>query len=304
MKKEHLVLGGLFTLIIACILLAAFHASPRNWLGKSDPLTTGSGIAVVYLTQEISFDEESPLSEGAGAFIDRLKELVDDSRVKALVVRVNSPGGTVGASQEIHSQLKAFKAKTKVPVIVSIGDIGASGAYWVSTAADRIFANPGSMVGSIGVILNTYDFTEVQKRYGIGMMTYKSVAHKDLLSSWRKATPEEKGIISAMMGDIQAQFVETVSTGRHLSPEKTAALADGRIFTGRQALEVGLIDQLGSLDDAIHYAAQKAHIKGEPELIIEEPRTPLQLLRNLLRSSAHGFPQRIQLEFSQGSTLR
>ncbi len=305
MKKESWILGVLFTLMVACIFVAAFRTHSSSVLSKSDSFSTSAnGVAVVYLYEPISIEQKGPFGNGGGVedIIDYLKELSTDSQVKALVLRINSPGGTVGASQELYSQILKFKAKTGIPVVISIGDIGASGAYWVSLAGDKIFANPGSLVGSIGVIMTSYDFTEVQKRYGIGMTTYKSVAHKDLLSSWRKASPEEQVLISDMMQDIQSQFVDTFSHSRHLSHAQAVAIADGRVFTGRQALKMGLIDQLGGLDDAVHYAAELAHIKGEPTLITHE-NNPMQFFKNILRSDA-AFPHRVQLEFSPGPQLQ
>jgi protease-4 len=299
MSREKWIVGGLITLLCIAIIVASGVGgkSKAKGIKPSESLTSSKdGVAVVYLYEPIEIGSKTPFGGAGGAeeIIDYFKALEKDSRVKAVVLRINSPGGTVGASQELYQAINRYKKKTKVPVIVSIADIGASGAYWTAMAGDYIFANSGSMVGSIGVIMSSYDFSEIQKRYGIGYRTYKSVAHKDLLSSWRKPTDEEIRIINTMLQDIQEQFVETVAASRKLPKEDVTKLADGRVYTGRQALAVKLIDKIGTFDDAVNYAAKQAKIPGEPELITPES-SPIQYFWNFWKTEAN-LPQQIRYQ--------
>ncbi len=290
MSREKWIVGGLIALLFVAIVVASGlggKTKPKGVKPSESFTSSKNGVAVVYLYEPIEIGGKSPFGGAGGVeeIIDYIKNLEKDSRVKAVVLRINSPGGTVGASQELYQAIISFKKKTKVPVVVSIADIGASGAYWTAMAGDYIFANSGSMVGSIGVIMSSYDFTEVPKRYGIGYNVYKSVPHKDFLSSWRKPTPEEQDIVNAMLMDIQEQFVETVARSRGLTVEDVDLLADGRVYTGRQALKVKLIDQIGTFDDAVRYAAKKANIPGEPELITPES-SPIQYFWNFWKTQS------------------
>jgi protease-4 len=276
----------LFGLIIGCLILSVFQNTSHSSLNKS-PFLGSKTIAVLPIYEALSISKSDPLGGGTSAddIVHYLEALSENDQIKALVIRINSPGGTVAASQEIYQAILSFKAKTKVPVIVSIGDIGASGAFWIAMAGDTIFANAGSLVGSIGVIMSTMDLTEVPKRYGVGMNTYKSVTHKDILSSWRKASPTEKEIIQTMLEDIQLQFMHTVAKGRKMTLEEVKTVADGRIFTGKQAQKAKLIDKIGTLDDAIQFAAKQAHIEGKPDIVMPEGNSLSNLL-NIWRSDS------------------
>ncbi len=296
-KKEKWILSALITLFVVALIAAAAQVHPTN--SKNSFSTSTDSIAIVRLYNPISMGSSRPF-EGESSVedtIDFIHELSENTDVKALILRINSPGGTVGASQELFNAILSFKKKTQVPVIVSIADVGASGAYWIALSGDRIFANPGSMVGSIGVIMNSYDFTEVQKRYGIGQTTYKSVAHKDLLSSWREASTEEKQIIQSMLDNIQAQFVKTLVTHRKLTLTQAKQLADGRIYTGEQALAVHLIDELGTLQDSIDYTTRLTKIKGKPQFISPE-EAPIRHLMNLWKGQTLS---KIQLQLTAPS---
>ena len=199
-------------------------------------------------------------------FMEQLQEAQDTKSVKAVVLRVNSPGGTVGASQEMYDAVKRFKTQSKKPVVVSIMDVGASGAYWVSLAADQIFAHPGSIVGSLGVITQTFDLTQVPERYGVDVITYKSGKHKDLLNPWRKPTKGDKHLIYKMLNTVHAQFYNKLVENRKIPLKKAKEMADGRIFSGQDALDQLLIDQLGGLYDAIQYAGQLVNI-DDPKVV-------------------------------------
>lgn len=196
--------------------------------------------------------------------IKAIKE-VEKREIKALVLRINSPGGTVGASQEIHDALEKLKEKGTT-IVTSYGDVSASGGVYISVASDKIVSNPGTITGSIGVIISASCFKELYKKIGIESEVIKSGPFKDILSSHRNLTEEEKSILQDLIDNAYNQFVGVVSKGRNLPVEKVKEFADGRIFTGEQALELGMVDKLGSLKDAICYAAELVGIEEEPEV--------------------------------------
>jgi len=291
MNKERLLLISLALLFCISIVLSLFQHKSSQKPDSLSALANTDGIGVLTLYEPITISPPSPFSPvtGVDGLIEQIKDFEKDKRIKALIVRINSPGGTVGASQELYQAIITFKQKTKKPVVVSIADVGASGAYWTAVAGDTIFANPGSLVGSIGVYVGNFDFSEVPKRYGIGFNLFKSVEHKDILSSWRKTTPEEKDIIQGMLSDIHSQFVAVVAKERKLPLEKAAELADGRIYSGHQALDLHLIDQLGSFQDAVNYTAKLVKIKEEPLLIYPE-QAPLHFMKQILKGQSQtGF---------------
>ncbi|MCP4049904.1 MAG: signal peptide peptidase SppA [bacterium] len=287
MKRENIIIG----LILFLFLFSVFLTVGRNITRKKDShnieplISSRQGVALLYLYGMINTSSASYMSHSSNidSFINSLYKIEKNPRVKALVVRINSPGGTAGSAQELYNELIKFKKRTSLPVIVSIADIGASGAYWVSLASDKIFANPGSMIGSIGVIINNLSLYELAEKYGVYMNTIKSGKYKDILSSWRKTTPDEKRILKNLIDDIHNQFVKNMIFSRNISKKKAYALADGRIFSGQQAKKLGLIDELGGLQDAINYAAKKAGIKGRPH-IITRPQNPVFQLLNTWKS--------------------
>lgn len=234
-------------------------------MSMSSIKTTGAKIALIEINGTITDSRE---------VINEIKRYKDDNSIKAIVLRIDSPGGVVGPSQEIYSELN----KVKKNIITSMGSVAASGGYYIACSSDRIFANPGTITGSIGVIMNFPRMQELTKKIGIGMDVVKSGQYKDAGSSFRELTPEEKKLFQSMVDDVHAQFVEAVFEGRKhtkLTKEQIIAIADGRIFSGRQALQNKLVDELGTLDDAINYAAKISGIKGEPKVIKKRERKPL-----------------------------
>ncbi|RMD59863.1 MAG: signal peptide peptidase SppA [Nitrospirae bacterium] len=205
--------------------------------------------------------------------VNQLRELGDDESIKAVVIRVNSPGGGVAPSQEIYQEIKGLKKKKKV--LVSMGSVAASGGYYISCAADKIVANPGTLTGSIGVIMEIPNFEELMKKLGIKTEVIKSGKHKDLASSFRELSPEERKILQGVLDDVYYQFVNAVAQGRNMEYEKVKKLADGRIFTGKQAKELGLVDELGGLRHTIKLAADMVGIKGEPKVIVKKKKKGL-----------------------------
>jgi protease-4 len=196
----------------------------------------------------------------------KLERLEEDDQIKAVVLRLNSPGGSVAPSQEIYEAVKSFKK----PLVVSMGSIAASGAYYIACGAKKVFANPGTMTGSIGVIM---EFANLQKLYDwakVHRYAIKTGKFKDVGAEYREMTPDEHQLLQTMVDDILGQFKKAVSTGRNLTLEQVSAIADGRIFSGSQAKEAHLVDELGTLQDAIKEAAKQGGIKGKPSVVYVE----------------------------------
>lgn len=206
----------------------------------------------------------------AREIVDELRGYVKDPSIKAIVLRVDSPGGAVAPSQEIFNEVK--KAVSNKKVIVSMGTVAASGGYYIAAPADWILANPGTITGSIGVIMEIPNFEDLMGKVGIKTQVIKSGKHKDMASAFREMKEEEKLILQGVIDDVYSQFVEDVAEARNMDVEEVIRLADGRIFTGRQAFDLGLVDELGSLQDAISVSAEMAGIKGEPEVISKEEK--------------------------------
>lgn len=235
----------------------------------------------------------------AQATIGELKQYSENPLVKAIVLRIDSPGGGVVPSQEIHDAVKRVKNKSNKAVIASMGTVAASGGYYIAAATDRIIANPGTLTGSIGVIMETTNFEGLLKKVGVEGVVIKSGRFKDVGSPLRKMSDEERKLLQSVMDDVHQQFIQAVADGRSLEPSEVEPLADGRIFTGRQAKEARLVDELGDLEDAIHIAADIAGIEGEPKVV--EPRKRFSI-RDILESRwSSMFPK---LELQTGVNLK
>ena len=194
----------------------------------------------------------------AEEYLMAINEMAKDRGIKAVVVRIDSPGGSVGASQEIFEELK--KTRTKKPVIVSMGSVAASGGLYVALGGTKIFASPGTVTGSIGVVLEIPNIEKLLKKVGVETETIKSGAYKDTGSIYRPLTPEEKEYLKEKVKLIHDQFIKAISEERKIPIEKVKEFADGRIFTGEEALSLGLIDELGNFWDAVNEAKKMAKI--------------------------------------------
>ena len=208
-------------------------------------------------------------------YVNWIKKLKENSQVRGILLVVNSPGGGVVASDEIYNALMDFK-KTGRPLVAYFGSIAASGGYYVGCAADVIVSNPNTITGSIGVIAEFPVVKNLLKKIGVDFIVIKSRDKKDLGSPWREMTPEEKKIIKSLIDETYKNFLKIVSESRNIPMDSLYKIADGRIFSGRQALKYGLVDTLGTIDTAIEILKQKAKIKGKPMLL--EPRKRFSLL--------------------------
>ena len=235
----------------------------------------------------------------AQATISELKQYSENPLVKAIVLRIDSPGGGVVPSQEIHDAVKRVKNKSNKAVIASMGTVAASGGYYIAAATDRIIANPGTLTGSIGVIMEMANFEGLMKKVGVEGVVIKSGRFKDVGSPLRKMSDEERALLQSVMDDVHHQFIQAVADGRSLEVSDVEPLADGRIYTGRQAKEARLVDELGDLDDAIHIAADIAGMEGEPKVV--EPRKRFSFREIIESRWASVFPK---LEFDTGVKLK
>lgn len=252
------------------------------FVSTQDPVAgRGRAVAVVYLEGMIvgGRGQNALLASvgGTDAVIRQLQNAREDPDIAAVVLRINSPGGTAAASQEVYREAQRLKDAGK-PLVASFADVAASGGYWVACAADRIVANPASITGSIGVIMEVTNLAELYEMLGIDSEVVKSGEHKDLGSSLRPLREDEREILQSMVDDIFQQFVKVVADGRGLTENQVRELADGRIFTGRQAFDLGLVDQLGDFFDAVDLAADLAELPAPPRLKELGKRSPLEIL--------------------------
>ncbi len=207
--------------------------------------------------------------------VDLLHEYEKRPRVKAIVLRIDSPGGGVAATQEIYEEVNKIREKGEKPIIASLGSVAASGGYYVACGAEKIVANPGTLTGSIGVLINIVNMEELLKKIGIDMKTITSGELKDIGSISRELTPSQEKLLRGIIDNIHSQFLRVIEERRGLTGEELVFVADARIFTGEQALEKRLIDELGNLSDAIEIAARAAGIEGEPRIVEEKKRFSL-----------------------------
>jgi len=221
---------------------------------------------------------EGPIMDSKNA-VEEIKERAKDEAIRAIVLRIDSPGGGVAASQEIHSEIK--KAAGKKQVVVSMGSVAASGGYYIACPATTIFANPGTLTGSIGVIMEIPNVEGLMTKIGVKTEVIKSGRNKDIGSVFRTMKKEERELLQGVSDNIHEQFIRAVAEGRKMKVEDVRKIADGRIFSGEQALAGGLVNRLGTLEDAIREAARLAGIKGEPHVVEKEDRLSfLEVLRN------------------------
>ncbi len=261
MKKFLLILFIIFILAVISLFFV--------FLQREVPI--GEKVALIKI--------EGPIFESTKS-IDEIKGHLKDPSVKAIVLRVDSPGGAVAPSQEIYEEVRKAAAKKKV--VVSMGSVAASGGYYISAPATKIFANPGTLTGSIGVIMEIPNIQGLMNKIGVKSEVIKSGKHKDIASVFRGIGKEERTILQGVLDDVHEQFIKAVSEGRKMRVEDVRNIADGRVFTGQQALKAGLVDELGNIEDAIKDAAKLAGIKGEPQVISKKEGFSL---KNIIRDN-------------------
>lgn len=264
-----LALGVLFVAILA---LVSFLSGGRRTPGS---LAVGGGSVALVKIEGLLVNSDD--------VVDELTDYSEDSSIKAIVLRIDSPGGGVVASQEIYNAVKNAKKEGK-KIVVSMGTVAASGGYYVAAAADKIVANPGTLTGSIGVKMEFASVEKLLEKIGVKGMVVKAGEYKDIGSPFRDMTDHEKQLLQDVIDDVHSQFIEAVSEGRGLPAADVKAIADGRIFTGRQALALKLVDRMGDLADSIKLAGTLAGIKGKPKIV--EKKKKISFLDYLKEESA------------------
>ena len=255
---------GMGVLFFLVLFLASLVSGGRSAKGIT-PLSGMDRVALVKIEGVLITADDT---------VTEINAYADEASIKAIIIRIDSPGGGVVASQEIYNAvLNARKAGKKV--VISMGSVAASGGYYVAAAGDRIVANPGTLTGSIGVKMEFANLEKLLEKIGVKGMVVKAGEYKDMGSPFREMSAEEHRLLQAVIDDVHSQFIEAVAKGRNLPETEVRTIADGRIFTGRQALQLKLVDQLGDLDDSIQTAAELAGIKGKPNVIRKERKFPL-----------------------------
>ena len=256
------ILGVIALLVVAFVVFVYLMVSSADT--RTELVTTGSGekIAVVELRGVISSSDD---------IIRQLKKYRESRGIRAIVLRIDSPGGGVVPSQEMYEEVRATRESGK-PVVVSMGSLAASGGYYVACGGSRLVANRGTLTGSIGVIAEFLQYGEALRKLGIDIRIVKSGRLKDSGTPMRKMTEEEQKYFQNLMDVVHRQFIEVVEESRHLDHDKAVALSDGRVFTGEESVKLGLVDTIGTYEDAVRIAAELAGISGEPAIVKERKR--------------------------------
>jgi protease-4 len=250
--------GAFFLFLVAIFALVYFSVRSQQ---KDTFGGFGDKIAVVDLEGVILTPKD---------VVEQLRKFADDSSVKAIVLHVNSPGGGAAASEEIYREVLRIRDQKKKRIVASIETVGASGAYYVSSAADKIFADNASIVGSIGVIAEWYNYEELMKWAKLQQITLKAGEFKDTGSPTRPMTPEERAYMQGLIDNMHVQFIHSVAVGRKMKDDQVRALANGKVWTGEEAVPLKLVDQIGDFRAAIEDTAKSVGIKGEPTLVHPE----------------------------------
>jgi protease-4 len=256
--KRSVLLAGIILLLLLVALIGSI-AWFSHLHGRQASLVFSDKVAVIEVKGVIA---------NAQPTIEQLTKFRKDGSVKAIVLRIDSPGGGVSPSQELYQEIR--RTVQKKPVLVSMGSVAASGGYYIASAAQKIYANPGTITGSIGVILQFTNFEELFDKIGFHLEVVKSGPYKDIGNPAREMTVHEKSYLQEMINNVHQQFVRDVAQGRNMDIDTVSQVADGRIFTGEQAKELNLVDELGTLKDAIDAAATMAAIEGEPKVVYPE----------------------------------
>jgi protease-4 len=280
MSRKTVIVLVVVAAVLLAVMLGLFlaFAIASSASDVTDLKTWGKGLGYVEIEGTIVDATET---------VRQLKALEHNSQVKGILIRVNSPGGVVTPSHEIYEEIRRIR-DDGTPIIVSMGTLAASGGYYVSAPASRIVAGPQTLTGSIGVIMEFPVLKGVMDKIGVKVEVVKSRVHKDIGSPFREMTDQDRELLQGVVTDAYDQFVSIVSAEREIPEDSVRAFADGRIMTGRQALALGLVDTLGTFEDAKRIAASLCDIEGEPRLIRANRRIN-SWVRDLLKGTAEGL---------------
>jgi protease-4 len=275
-----LVFSSISASAVAIIVISLMFVVGTRDSGYDDLKAGGEKVGIIEIKGVIADSKD---------VIHNLKRFREDKSIRAIVLRIDSPGGGVGPSQEIFREVrKTVKLKK---VVASMGAVAASGGYYIAAGADGIVANPGTITGSIGVIMGFTNFQQLFRKIGLVPVVVKSVEYKDMGSPVRDMTEDERKILQDLSVNIHRQFVEAISEGRKMELSKVESIADGRIFSGEQAKEMRLVDRLGNLEDAIEWAGRMAGIKGKISYVYA-PEKKAPFLKYLIESSVKELADR------------
>jgi protease IV len=279
---SFLIISTLFTISVVSVVIVVSITVKQAGLSDfiSEP---GDGKVGVVEIQGVITDSKEVLS-----LIKRFRE---DDDIQAIVIRIDSPGGVIGPSQEIYREIRKTTQDKKI--VASMGSIAASGGYYIAAATNGIVANPGTITGSIGVIMAYTNFRKVLDKIGMIPVVIKSGPYKDLGSPTKEMTKEERGVLQAFVDQAHRQFVTAIAEGRRMDIEHVKSLADGRIYTGEEAVKQGLVDRLGNLEDAIEWAGELGGIQGRVATVYKK-KEKLSFLKYMLESTLQDFIGRIQ----------
>jgi len=256
-----MIMSSIFALLfLGTITIFSFSSSMLSKNLLSSQFDNRGNVGIVEISGVIATSKKT---------IKAIKEFRDDDSIKAIVIRINSPGGGIGPSQEIYTEI--MRTRSKKPIIASLGSVAASGGYYIASATQKIIANPGTITGSIGVIVEYTNVQEILKKVGLSAVVIKSGKFKDIGSPVRDITNDEKEFLQNFVNELHMQFVNHAAQGRGVETEVISKLADGRIYTGQKALDLNLIDQLGNFEDSIQLAGKIAGIEGEAVAVYPVP---------------------------------
>jgi protease-4 len=269
------LLGGgfffIFMVAVITLMIVAMH-SDRKFSGFGDKIAVVDLEGVIIEPQTV---------------VGQLKDFADDDSIKAIILHINTPGGGAAASQEIYTEVRRIRDEKKKTIVASVESVGASGGYYVASGTNKIYANPASVVGSIGVISEWINYEELMKWAKLKDVTLKAGALKDAGNPAREMTPEERAYFQSLIDDMHQQFISAVAEGRKMKVEDVKAIADGRVWTGQQALPLKLVDKLGDFQTAVDETAKSVGIKGEPELV--RPQKDRRTLLDVLTGDVSNF---------------
>jgi len=302
MKRRVVVLAVMGLVILSLVLVYALDFSSGCRLSRAQ-----NTVGIIYVQGPLVGGASSSglfgYVEGSDTVTSYLQAARNDQAVKAVVVRIDSPGGSAGAAQEVAREIEKLRKSGKTAV-ASLGDTAASGAYWVAAATEYVVANPGTVTGSIGVVMHFMDYVELYEKIGVSPDTIKAGEHKDMGDPSRPLTGEERELLQAMVDDIHRQFIEHVAKSRGMPVKQVEALADGRVFTGSQAREAGLVDEIGNFEDAIDIAVSLAKIRGPYDIYEYGRLTPLERLLQALTLRSEGVQGLLQSPEAYRGLLR
>ncbi|MDI9569841.1 MAG: signal peptide peptidase SppA [Pseudomonadota bacterium] len=269
--RRHPILLAIVILVVLAMVFSVLAFGIGALTGKRKSLLPAERVAAIVVEGVIADGRET---------IEACEEAARDDSIRAVVLRIDSPGGAVAPSQEIYGAIRELRKKKKV--VASIGSVGASGGYLIACGAERIVANPGSITGSISTVMHLVNAQELMHKIGVKSSVIKSGKYKDIGSPAREMTPEERALLQGVIDDMNEHFLEIIVQERKMSGEKVKALADGRIFSGRQAKQAGLVDELGDFSHAVRLAGSMAGMKDKPEVVYTTKKKSLWeiILRN------------------------